>query len=73
MFSFFLAQHYHLSPITSFLSLAPGGLDQMGIIAYEVNADLTTVTSYQVVDIVFIYIVIPTMLKMVLLLIRKKH
>ncbi|KIL48474.1 hypothetical protein KP78_15570 [Jeotgalibacillus soli] len=45
----------------------------MGIIAYEVNADLTTVTSYQVVDIVFIYIVIPTMLKMVLLLIRKKH
>lgn len=72
-FSFLLTQYYDLSPITSFLSLAPGGMDQMGIIAQEVNADVSTVTSYQLFRMAFIYAAVPPLLKLVLKLsLRKK-
>ncbi|UYZ00745.1 AbrB family transcriptional regulator [Peribacillus frigoritolerans] len=72
-FSFLLTQYYDLSTITSFLSLAPGGMDQMGIIAQEVNADVSTVTSYQLFRMAFIYAVVPPLLKLVLKLsLRKK-
>lgn len=72
-FSFLLTQYYDLSPITGFLSLAPGGMDQMGIIAQEVNADVSTVTSYQLFRMAFIYAAVPPLLKLVLKLsIRKK-
>lgn len=52
-----------VSTVTSFLSLAPGGMDQMGIIAHEVNADLSMVTGFQLFRLFFIYFVIPPMLK----------
>lgn len=72
-FSFLLARYYDISFITGFLSLAPGGMDQMGIIAHEVNADVSTVTSYQLFRMAFIYIAIPPLLRLVLkLCIRKK-
>ena len=72
-FSFLLTQYYDLSPITVFLSLAPGGMDQMGIIAQEVNADVSTVTSYQLFRMAFIYAAVPPLLKLVLKLsLRKK-
>ena len=64
--SVFLANQHNLSYITSFLSLAPGGMDQMGIIAHEVNADLSTVASFQLFRMLFIYIAIPPMLRLVL-------
>ena len=64
--SVFLANQHNLSYITSFLSLAPGGMDQMGIIAHEVDADLSTVASYQLFRMLFIYIAIPPMLRLVL-------
>lgn len=64
--SVFLANQYNLSYVTSFLSLAPGGMDQMGIIAYEVDADLSTVASYQLFRMLLIYIAIPPMLRLVL-------
>ncbi|CAH0303057.1 AbrB family transcriptional regulator [Peribacillus simplex] len=65
-FSFLLTQYYDLSTITGFLSLAPGGMDQMGIIAQEVNADVSTVTSYQLFRMAFIYAAVPPLLKLVL-------
>lgn len=72
-FSFLLTQYYDLSSITGFLSLAPGGMDQMGIIAHEVNADVSTVTSYQLFRLAFIYIAVPPLLRLVLKLsLRKK-
>ncbi|MGE6721332.1 AbrB family transcriptional regulator [Peribacillus frigoritolerans] len=72
-FSFLLTKYYDLSTITSFLSLAPGGMDQMGIIAQEVNADVSTVTSYQLFRMAFIYAAVPPLLKLVLKLsLRKK-
>ncbi|TKH05218.1 AbrB family transcriptional regulator [Peribacillus simplex] len=72
-FSFLLTQYYDLSTITGFLSLAPGGMDQMGIIAQEVNADVSTVTSYQIFRMAFIYAAVPPLLKLVLKIsLRKK-
>ncbi|MGW6301826.1 AbrB family transcriptional regulator [Peribacillus butanolivorans] len=72
-FSFLLTQYYDLSNITGFLSLAPGGMDQMGIIAQEVNADVSTVTSYQLFRMAFIYAAVPPLLRLVLKLsLRKK-
>lgn len=51
------------SSVTSFLSLAPGGMDQMGIIAHEVKADLSMVTGFQLFRLFFIYFVIPPLLR----------
>lgn len=54
----------HAVPLsTSFLSLSPGGMDQMGIIAKEVNADLSFVTCYQLFRTLFIFLVVPPVLK----------
>ncbi len=55
----------HTSIISGFLSLAPGGMDQMGIIAHEVHADVATVTIYQLFRILYIYIFIPPVLTLV--------
>ncbi|MBP0725249.1 AbrB family transcriptional regulator [Bacillus sp. RG28] len=52
-----------ISLATSILSLAPGGMDQMGIIAQEVHADLSIVTAYQLSRILFIYFAVPPILK----------
>jgi uncharacterized protein len=57
---------------TSYLSLAPGGMDQMGIIAHEVNADLSMVAGYQLFRLFFIFFVVPPMLKWVFRRIIKK-
>ncbi|WP_274650830.1 AbrB family transcriptional regulator [Paenibacillus humicola] len=48
---------------TSFLSLSPGGMDQMGIIAQEVGADLSIVTCYQLFRTFFIFLAVPPILK----------
>ncbi|MGX9134581.1 AbrB family transcriptional regulator [Rummeliibacillus sp. JY-2-4R] len=63
----------HTSIITGFLSLAPGGMDQMGIIAHEVHADVATVTIYQLFRILYIYIIIPPVLTLVLHKFQKKE
>src|SRR5699024_11135600 len=36
-----------ISKAAGWLSLAPGGMDQMGIIAHEIGADLSIVSGYQ--------------------------
>lgn len=41
--------------LTAFIALAPGGMDQMGILAREAHADLAVVTSYQMFRIFFYF------------------
>ncbi|WP_246070530.1 AbrB family transcriptional regulator [Paenibacillus kobensis] len=62
--SMLLTKLHDVSPATSFLSLAPGGMDQMGIIANEINADISIVTVYQIFRTWFIYFAVPPLLRM---------
>ncbi|WP_223587687.1 AbrB family transcriptional regulator [Neobacillus bataviensis] len=62
--SLLLVFYYHITPSTSFLSTAPGGMDQMGILAHEVHADLSMVTGYQLFRLLFIYFAVPPILKL---------
>lgn len=47
---------------TGFLSLAPGGVDQMGIIGHEIGADLSMITMYQVFRMLFVYFLVPPLI-----------
>lgn len=62
--SFILQDFYGLSFSTSFLSVVPGGLDQMGIIAASVHADVTVVTAFQLFRILFLSVFIVPFVKM---------
>jgi uncharacterized protein len=64
--SFLLVWQYHFSSVTSFLSLAPGGADQMGIIGHEIEADVSMITGYQLFRILFIFFAVPPLLKLIL-------
>jgi uncharacterized membrane protein AbrB (regulator of aidB expression) len=59
-----LISYYPLSPSTGFLALAPGGMDQMGILAHVVHADLSMVTGYQLFRLFFIYFAVPPILRL---------
>lgn len=48
---------------TSFLSTAPGGLDQMGLLAAAVGADISVVTVFQLFRLLFIFLVVLPLLK----------
>jgi uncharacterized protein len=61
--SLLLGKMYHISHTTSLLSLAPGGMDQMGILAHEVHADLSMVAGYQLFRLFFIYFAVPPVLR----------
>lgn len=61
--SIYITDVLNISIVTSFLSLAPGGMDQMGIIAHEVNADLSMVTGFQLFRLFFIYFAVPPLLR----------
>ncbi len=63
LLSFFLSDALNINIVTSFLSLAPGGMDQMGIIAHEVNADLSIVSGFQLFRLFFIYFAVPPILR----------
>ncbi|MEF2967978.1 AbrB family transcriptional regulator [Paenibacillus sp. M1] len=71
--SFLLTRLHAVSWITSFLSLSPGGMDQMALIAKEVNADLSVVTCYQLFRTLFIFFVAPAALKAIFRSILKKN
>lgn len=61
--SIILAHQNNISYSTCLLSLAPGGMDQMGILAHEVHADLSMVTGYQLFRLFFIYFAVPPILR----------
>ncbi|MGG4142290.1 AbrB family transcriptional regulator [Paenibacillus algorifonticola] len=62
--SLLLAKLHNLSPATAFLSMSPGGMDQMGIIAKEIHADVAIVSVYQLFRTWFIYFAIPPLLRL---------
>jgi membrane AbrB-like protein len=64
--SSFLTHEEHISAATGILSLAPGGMDQMGIIATEINADLSMVAGFQLFRLFFIFFIIPPILKFII-------
>ncbi|WP_223820945.1 AbrB family transcriptional regulator [Bacillus sp. S3] len=59
-----LVRFYPMTPSTSLLSLAPGGMDQMAILAHEVHADLSMVTGFQIFRLFFIYFAVPPLLRL---------
>lgn len=68
--SLFIALYLDLSFATSFLSTAPGGLDQMGILAAAVQADISVVTVFQLFRLLFIFLCILPLIKWIY---RKKN
>jgi membrane AbrB-like protein len=63
--SFLFMKLYAISKSTALLSLAPGGMDQMGIIAHEINANLSVVVGYQLFRTFFIFFAVPPLLRMI--------
>lgn len=61
--SLLLQRAFNYSYETSFLSTAPGGLDQMGLLAAGVGADISVVTTYQLFRILFIFLIILPILR----------
>jgi membrane AbrB-like protein len=70
--SYLLMNVFSLSAATSLLSMAPGGMDQMSIMAHEVNADLSVVSGYQLFRILFIFFIVSSVLKMILVHMLKR-
>ncbi len=58
-----LVSLHHQSLVTAFLSLSPGGMATMGVVAREVDAELATVTGYQMFRVFFILFFIPPLLR----------
>ena len=74
LFSILLVTLHDVSKATALLSLAPGGMDQMGIIAHEIKADLSIVSGYQLFRTFFIFFAVPPMFKLLLKVMeRQKH
>ena len=62
-FTFVMKALYGLDFGTGFLSIVPGGLDQMGIIASSVHANVTIVTAFQLFRVLVVSILIVPMVK----------
>ncbi|WP_246079124.1 AbrB family transcriptional regulator [Paenibacillus piri] len=52
-----------ISFVTAFLSIAPGGLPEMGVTAAAMNADVSKVAAYQLFRVFFVLFIIPVLLK----------
>lgn len=63
LLSMLLTSSAGASHATALLSLAPGGMDQMSLIAHEVNADLSMVAGYQLFRTFFIFLAVPPILR----------
>jgi membrane AbrB-like protein len=61
--SYLMTKLHPVSAATALLSLSPGGMDQMGIIAHEINADVSIVTCYQLFRTFFIFFAVPPLLR----------
>lgn len=58
-----LMTSHHISFITSFLSMAPGGMAEMALVGQALHADLSIITGYHLFRILFILFVVPLILK----------
>ncbi|WP_433942955.1 AbrB family transcriptional regulator [Paenibacillus sp. SN-8-1] len=71
--SLLLTTLHPVSAATAFLSLSPGGMDQMSLIAQEIHADLTIVACYQLFRTLFIFIAVPPLIKWIFQLINVRE
>ena len=60
-----LMASHHISFITAFLSMAPGGMAEMALVGQALHADLSIITGYHLFRILFILFVVPLILKWV--------
>ncbi|UQZ37104.1 AbrB family transcriptional regulator [Paenibacillus sp. PK3_47] len=63
--SYIFAYAESVSGSTALLSLSPGGMDQMSLIAHEVGADLPLVAGYQLFRTFFIFFAVPPIFRMI--------
>ncbi|TXK74511.1 AbrB family transcriptional regulator [Paenibacillus sp. N3.4] len=73
LLSLLLTRLHDITIVTSFLSLSPGGMDQMAFIAKEVNGDLSVITCYQLFRTLFIFFAVPPLLRLVFRLVLKEN
>lgn len=62
--SFIMSFAMDTSFATSFLSTAPGGLDQMVLLAEDINADVSLVSMFQTFRLLFIFTLVMPLLKL---------
>ncbi|KMY33108.1 hypothetical protein ACZ11_13670 [Lysinibacillus xylanilyticus] len=62
--TFIMKSLYSLDFKTGFLSIVPGGLDQMGIIAASVHANVTIVTAFQLFRVLVVSVFLVPFVKM---------
>ncbi|KZZ85775.1 AbrB family transcriptional regulator [Bacillus sp. SJS] len=70
--SLLLTQLHPITFVSAFLSLSPGGMDQMALIGKEVNADLSVVVCYQLFRILFIFLAVPPLIRVIFRTILKR-
>lgn len=70
--SMILTELHPISKATGLLSMAPGGMDQMGIIAHAIHANLSIVSGYQLFRTFFIFFAVPPLLKFIFKIIDRK-
>jgi len=71
--SLILSADESMSLLTALLSLAPGGMDQMSIIAHETEADVSIVVVYQLFRLLFMFFVVIPLLKIVVDRLQNKN
>ncbi|GBG07535.1 putative AbrB family transcriptional regulator [Paenibacillus agaridevorans] len=71
--SLILSADESMSLLTALLSLAPGGMDQMSIIAHETEADVSIVVVYQLFRLLFMFFVVIPLLKLVVDRLQNKN
>lgn len=71
--SWILSANDPMSLSTALLSLAPGGMDQMSLIAHEIDADISIVVVYQLFRLLFMFFIVLPLLKIAVDRIKKKQ
>ncbi|AJY75064.1 AbrB family transcriptional regulator [Paenibacillus beijingensis] len=61
--SYVLSLTQPISFVTAFLSIAPGGLPEMGVTAAAIHADVSKVAAYQLFRVFFVLFIVPIVLK----------
>lgn len=50
---------------TALLALAPGGLDQLGLVAHAIGADLAVVSGFQIFRLFFLLLIMPFIIRLI--------
>lgn len=64
--AFLLSYYYGYSDVTSFLSMAPGGIAEMSVTGIALGADLSVIASYQIFRLFFILLLTPIIFRRLL-------